>query len=184
LLLGLAFGVSSCGSPATTNYRLAAIPGPALNIAHVAIAVRSIGIPGFLDNNAIPKPGSAYQANSFSNAAWAEPLGDMLQTVLTGDLAQRLPGTAVFNDGAIGTPASIVIEADVQRFDFDPDSTINLTVQFALHASAPDSGWKTASFHAAVSPGGTDPEAIVAAMSRLWGQAADQLAQMIIQSQP
>lgn len=144
------------------------------------IAIRSINIPGYLDQNNIVKPGSAYTLNSFNNAQWAEPFADMLRAVMVQDLSQRLPRATVVNAGAIGAPADDIVEIAVQRFDFDPGGAINLTAQFAVKPGAGSAPWVTRKFQADATPASNDVTSIIAVMSQLWAQAADQLAAIII----
>jgi uncharacterized lipoprotein YmbA len=177
MFLGMA-ALASCGSPVVSQYRLAAVPGAVRNAGRLNMAVRGILIPGYLDQNNIIRPGGAYQVNSFANAAWAAPLAAMLQAELVADLAQRLPAATIFADGAIGTPADVTIEADIQRFDFDPDGSLNLTAQLALK-SATANGWTARKFQASAQVPGVDATAVVAAMSILWGQLADQVADLV-----
>ncbi len=176
LWLGAA-ALGGCGSPVVNEYRLAAVPGASREVARLNVSVRSIDIPGYLDRNDIIKPAAAYQVNRFASAAWAEPFADMLQAVLVNDLAQRLPAATVFADGAIGATADVTVEADVQRFDFNPDGSLILAAQLAVKSAAA-SGWTARKFQAAASPG-ADAAAVVAAMSGLWGMLADQAADMI-----
>ncbi len=176
LWLGAA-ALSSCGSPVVSDYRLAAVPGAVRDAGRLNVSVRSINIPGYLDQNNIIKPGGAYQVDYFAHAAWAAPFADMLQAVLVNDLAQRLPAATVFADGAIGTPADVTIEADVQRFDFNPDGSMILAAQLAVKSAAA-TGWTARKFQASASPG-ADAAAVAAAMSNLWGLLADQAADMI-----
>lgn len=143
------------------------------------IAIRSINIPGYLDQNNIVKPGSAYTLNSFINAQWAEPFADMLRAVMVQDLSQRLPRATVVNAGAIGAPADDIVEIAVQRFDFDPGGAINLTAQFAVKPGAESAPWVTRKFQADAAPASNDVTSIIAVMSQLWAQAADQMAAMI-----
>lgn len=171
--------LAGCASPAANYYRLAGIPGAVRGGGAKIIALRSINIPGYLDQNNIIKPGGTYLLNSFNNAYWAEPFADMLRAVMVQDLSQRLPHATVVNAGAIGAAADYVIEIDVQRFDFDPDGAINATAQFAVKPVAADAPWITSKFQADATPGTGDVTNIVAIMSQLWAQAADQLAAMI-----
>jgi uncharacterized lipoprotein YmbA len=177
LALGTA-ALAGCGSPVVSQYRLAAMPGNLRDLGQLSVSVRSITIPGYLDQNAILKPGSAYQVNRFGNAVWAEPLADMLQAVLVADLSQRLGGGNVFASGTIGQPADKVVEVAVQRFDFDPDGELNLTAQLAVKTAA-GTAWVTQSFQQLATPAGADAADIAASMSGMWGGAADKLAAML-----
>jgi uncharacterized lipoprotein YmbA len=173
---GAAFFLSGCAGTPTTYYRLEAAPGTRLNIAAGTVVVRSVTIPGYLDQNNIMKPGAAFEVNSFANAEWAEPLADLLQAVMVQDLAQRLPASTVIKDGTIGAPARINVEINVQRFDFDPDGTIRLVAQLAVKRGG---GWTTMNYQASAIPAAPDAAAAAATMSSLWGAEADRISAMV-----
>jgi hypothetical protein len=94
------------------------------------------------------------------------------------NLAQRLPGDIVLaSGGAIGAAPDIYVEINVLAFSPDASGNITLQAQLATrHASAQD--WQLQTFRASAA-GGTTPDGIAAAMSALWGQAADMVAGMI-----
>jgi len=168
------------GAPPTQYYRLAAQSGLPRPSAAVQIGVRSIGIPGYLDQNGIARPAGGDQFDSFANALWAAPLAGMLQSVMAQNLAQRLPdATVLATGGAIGVPAALFIEIDVLRFDPDPSGNIALVAQIAIRAATGAPDWRIQTFTAQAMPAGAQPADIVAAMTTLWAQAADQLADQI-----
>lgn len=168
--------LAGCASAPTQYYRLAPVPGAADPGVTGRISVRSISIPGYLDADGIAKPGGPYQYNSFANALWAEPLADLLQSAMVQDLAQRLPQAVVIGaGGAIGAPADRIVEINVLRFDPDASGHIVLIAQAALRS--PDAGGTAVTRSIRLTaPCGAAPGDIAAAMSALWGQAADTLA--------
>jgi uncharacterized lipoprotein YmbA len=177
LLLGTV-ALAGCSSAPVRNYQLAPVAGAVRGGTGVRIAVRGIGIPAALEQSGVPKPGGAYEANSFANDVWAAPVAGMLQTTMVQNLAQRLPGDSVMaGGGAIGAAPDIFVEINVLAFSPDATGTIALQAQLATrHAAAQD--WQFRNFVASAA-GGTMPEGIAAAMSALWGQAADAVAGMI-----
>ena len=178
LLMALA---SACTSTPVTAYRLASEPGPVEQIAPLTISVRSISIPGYLDQGSIPKPISQYVAGSFPNAVWAGPFADTLQTTMVEDLAQRLNGATVINsDGSIEVPSNLQIEINVLRFDPSVTGNVKLNLQVALKAGAEHRLLRVQSIAEAL-PAGASASDIVAAMSSLWGAAADQIAASVMQ---
>ena len=167
------------GCAATVHaYRLAPVAGSVRGGNGLRIGVRSIDLPGYLAQQGMPQPGGAYEANSFANDVWAAPLADMLQDTMVQNLAQRLPGDEVLADGgAIGAAPDIYVEINILAFAPDAAGNIALQAQFATrHETAQD--WQEQNFAASLA-GGTTPEAIAAAMSALWGQAADVVAGMV-----
>jgi uncharacterized lipoprotein YmbA len=177
LLLGTV-ALAGCGSTPVHNYQLAPVAGAIRGGTGLRIVVRNIDIPAALGQPGLPKPGGAYEANSFANNVWAAPLAGMLQTTLVQNLAQRLPGDSVLaGGGAIGAAPDIYVEINVLAFSPDASGNIALQAQLATrHATAQD--WQLKNF-AASAAGGTEPEGIAAAMSALWGQAADAVAGMV-----
>jgi uncharacterized lipoprotein YmbA len=177
LILGT-MALAGCASVQVRNYQLAPVAGAIRGGTGLRIVVRSIGIPAALGQAGVPKPSGAYEANSFANDLWAAPLAGMLQTTMVQNLAQRLPGDSVLaGGGAIGVAPDIYVEINVLAFA--PDAAGNITLQAQLatrHANAQD--WQLDSFNSNAA-GGTTPDGIAAAMSTLWGQAADALAGMV-----
>jgi uncharacterized lipoprotein YmbA len=174
--------LAGCASAPTNYFRLAVVPGPVNNGPALKIAVRSINIPGYLDQNGIAKAGGAYEISTFANDIWAEPLNDMLQDVAVQELAQRLPASVVIGSGgSIASATDLVIEANVLRFDPDSTGLITLTVQLALKSGQDYHILTVQSFSAAATPAGADVTNTVATMSALWGKFADQLALLCAQ---
>lgn len=178
LLLSPAAALAGCAGTPPRYFRLAPQPGAMRAGAGQRIGVRSVGVPAGLSGNGLPMPGGTYDANSFANDLWAAPLADMLQTTMVQNLAQRLPGDILLaSGGAVGTPPDIYVEINI--FTFAPDASGNITLQAQL-ATRPVKGqdWKVQKFSASAA-GGAKPETIAAAMSTLWGQAADVVAGMV-----
>jgi uncharacterized lipoprotein YmbA len=178
LLGGAILALSGCAAaPPTQYYRLAPLPGIPRNGVTARIGVRSIGIPGYLDQTAIARPSGGYQFNSFANQLWAESLGGMLQSVMVQNLAQRLPdATVLASGGAIGAPAAWLIEINLLRFDPAPSGDIILTAQIAIRPATTTTHWQIQTFSAHATPTGPGAADIVAAMTKLWAAAADQIA--------
>lgn len=172
--------LGACASPPTNYYRLAALPGPVTNSAAMNIRVRNINIPAGLRQDGIPKPGGTYQANVFANDVWAGPFDGMLQEATVQELAQRLPSAEVVRaGGAITSPADVLVEANVLRFDPDSSGQITLNVQIAVKSGTDFKPWLVQTFTSAATPAGTDVVSIVATMSTLWAKVIDQLAPLI-----
>jgi uncharacterized lipoprotein YmbA len=148
----------------------------------VTVVVRSVSVPGYLDQDGIGKAGGVYEFSSYPNDVWAEPLADMLQGVMVQELSQRLPGATVLPDGgAIGAPADAVVEVNVLRFDPDAAGDVILDAQIAVRRGTGNKVWRTVDFMRQAR-GGDSAVAIVAAMSALWSQAADATALLLAQS--
>jgi uncharacterized lipoprotein YmbA len=179
-LILLALLLAGCAAPApTAYYRLTALPGASVAVAPATIGVRSINIPGYLNQNNIARPAGPYQFASYPNDLWAEPLADMLQSVMAQDLAQRLPGATVLaNGGGVEAPEAVLVEMNVQSFDPGPDGRVTLQAQVAIKTGVHRILCETRTLQASATPG-PGATGIVAAMSQLWAGAADQVAALV-----
>jgi uncharacterized protein len=177
----LAAALAACSSPPTQYYRLAMIPGTNNNAAPFTVAVRSVSIPGYLDQTGIAKGGSDYQFGVYSNDLWADQLSRMLQAVMVQDLAQRLPASTIIGSGgSIGVSSDVLVEINVLRFDPDSTGKIVLTAQFAIKSERTRALWRTQTFERIAAPAGANISDTVATMSMLWAAMADQIANSIV----
>ncbi len=173
--------VSGCASARTSYFALAPVPGTPATGGPAAIEVRQPGIAGYLDRNGIVRGDSDYKLDIASTQVWGEPLGDMIGRVLAEDLAQRLPGTQVtVAQGVISARPDLLVELQVDRFDPGHDNTLTLSAQVSVLRAHDRSPLVTRSFRltAANPPAGTAE--LVARMSTLLGQLADQAASMVL----
>ena len=174
--------LAACSSsPPTRYYRLAMLPGASRHTPPFTVSVRSVSIPGYLDQTGIAKSGSDYQFSVYSNDLWADQLSRMLQSVMVQDLAQRLPeATIIGSGGAIGVSSNVLVEINVLRFEPDSTGRITLTAQFAIKSGRTRTLWKTQTFEQIAAPAGIDVSDSVATMSMLWAAMADALAASIV----
>ncbi len=174
--------LAGCASAPTSYYRLAVVPGPVNAGVALRIAVRSINIPGYLDQNGIAKAGASYEFSTFPNDIWAEPLDSMLQDIAVQELSQRLPSSTVLaSGGSIASASDLLIELNILRFDPDSSGQLTLNVQIALKSGHDYHILTVQTFTATATPGGPDVTSTVAAMSTLWGKFADQVAVLCAQ---
>jgi uncharacterized lipoprotein YmbA len=101
----------------------------------------------------------------------------MIGRVLAQDLSQRLPGSSVFSgDGAIGADPDLRVEVDVQRFDAAADGSVTLIANMAIEQGVSHTALASNSVSLRIVDAQTGPAALVAAMSDLLGQLADEMA--------
>ncbi|GAB0115594.1 hypothetical protein AcidC75_31180 [Acidisoma sp. C75] len=175
--------LAGCTSPNPNYYRIGAVPGPALTGGPPRLEVRSISIPGYLDRQGIVKKAIGYQLDIHQNDLWAEPLAQMLEAAMVEDLTARLPGTTVLGaGGSIGPSADLLLETNVLRFDPDPNGQMVLTLQVGLRDGVSLALLATRSLHYAAPADGPLVSAIVGGMSKLWGEAANDIAAFVVQS--
>jgi uncharacterized lipoprotein YmbA len=142
------------------------------------LQVRSIGVPSYLNQSGIAEPSNAYQFNASADDLWAEPLPEMLLSVLVENLAQRLPQmTVTGSDGAIGEPPGLVLEVNLLRFDPDASGRITLIAQTALKQPADDRFISARTWQTNALPAAKDMASVMASMSALWAGLADSAAQ-------
>jgi uncharacterized lipoprotein YmbA len=181
-LLLLAVPLAACATtPPLRYYRVAVSAGATRAGTGARLGVRAIGLPQeLLTQPALPAPSGPYALNTSPNDLWAGPLAAMLQAAMVQDLQQRLPADTVLADGgAVGAPADKLVEIEVFALGVDETGLVTLSAQLAVRpAATPQSGWQLRNFGSAA-PGGTTPEGVAAAISTLWGEAADQLAGMV-----
>lgn len=167
-----------CTTTPVHSWQIAPAPGPVRGGTGMRVSVRSIGLPGALNQPGIPQPGPANAANSFPNDLWAAPLPTLLQTVMVENLAQRLPKDVVLaGGGAIGAAPDLFVEIQVLSFTPDATGLITLKAQLAIRPFS-RMDWTLKNFSASAQ-GGETAATVTACMSQLWGLAADQLAAML-----
>jgi len=176
----LALPLAGCAATPTRQYTLSPVPGAVRAGVTARIGVRNVFIPGALAASGLPAPAAAGQVVNAPNDLWAAPVAPMLQALMAQDLTQRLPAALVLDEnGAIGAPPDLYVEIQVYAFGPDETGLTTLIAQLAVRpAATAATGWQVRSFSASA-PGGSTPDGLVAAMSALWGQAADAVAAMV-----
>ncbi len=177
--------LAGCASPNPNLYTLAALPGTPVSGRVKSVELRRIGLAGYLDRPGIVRSDTQYRLSVADNDRWGEPMGSMLERVLTEDLVERLPNTAVFAEsGAISTQPDAVLEIDVQRLDADASGLVVLLAQVAVRHDQTRIAASARTTRITVQPKGTLTQDLVAAMSQALGQLADQAAVMVSASSP
>ena len=178
--LCLAALLAACSSPDPTYYTLQPVPGTAMPAAPASIEVRRPGLAGYLDRSDVVLKNAGYTLAVNSQLRWGEPLGDMIGRVLTQDLSQRLPGTSVFaQSGAISAEPQLRVEVDILNFDADASGAVVLTAEVAVERGTTHQPLATRHVSLTAQPGGPGAANLVASMSGLLGQLADQVARDI-----
>ncbi len=166
-------------SPTPSLFTLAARPGAVVASRPMSVELRRVGLAGYLDRPEIVRGTVQYRLTVNDQDRWGEPLGRMMDRVLTEDLVERLPNASVFAEsGAISTRPDTVVEVDIQRCDADPDGTLVLLAQVAIR---PDGAVARAQTMRLVVPIAGAAAAVpvtahVAAISEAMAQLADRMA--------
>ena len=173
--------LAGCGSsPATAYYALAAVSGSMRQASLGTIEVRRPGIAGYLDRAEILTQWDGHRLQLAQDACWGEPIASMIGRVLAEDLTDRLRGTIVFNASSdLSIKATTVIELAIWKFDFGPDGFVHLNALSSVRGAGPQTARAIA---LQARPATTEPGAVVAAMSGLLGQLADEIANALMAS--
>jgi uncharacterized lipoprotein YmbA len=178
--LALLLALAGCASPNPDFFTLAAIPGQVVSTPVKSLELRRIGLAGYLDRSEIVRGTAQYRLRVAENERWGEPLGHMVERVLTEDLVQRVPQTAVFSEsGAISTQPDEVLEVDVQRFDGDAAGAVVLLAQVAVRHEQNRTPASARTIRLTATPASPTTQDLVAAMSAALGQLADAIAAML-----
>jgi len=172
---------SACGSSAVTYYSLTASPMQASFSSHggPVIEVRHVRFPGYLNNPQIVTSDGKGEVSVDERNRWVEDLGANFQRTFVQDLSASLNSSDVYVSGFASRPPSVVVEVDVVRFEQDTSGASHLTARWLV--SRADSGGKGRSAVAVLTEpaGSSGYEARVAALSRLVGSLASQVAQAV-----
>jgi uncharacterized lipoprotein YmbA len=168
----------ACGSsPNTTYYALAAVSGTLQQASLGAIEVRRPGIAGYLDRTEILAQWDGQRLELANNSGWAEPLAAMIGRVLAEDLGDRLHGATVFAASSdLSIQATTAVELVIRKFDLSSDGYVHLNVLWSVRSAGQATTHATA---LQTRPVTTDTGAVVAAMSSLLGQLADEIAKVL-----
>ncbi len=172
--------LAACGaSPEPGLYTLATRPGSTLPRGPAIVAIRDIGLPGYLDRKEIVRSTEDLKLDVRANSWWGEPLGGLVSRILVLDLSQRLPNSKVFGEaGSITLDPNASVGVDLQRFDADKAGTVILLAQVAIQFNRPT---RSAARNFSIRKSATTPDTAghVAAMSDALGELADGIASML-----
>jgi uncharacterized lipoprotein YmbA len=178
LLLVLA-GCAHSADP--TFFALSSRPGRALEGRPLKVELRRAALPGYLDRPHIVRRATAERLELTGDERWGAPLDEMVGATLAENLAQRLPHCVVFSDsGAISAPADLRVEVQLLRFERSAAGDTELIAEVAVHSSV-EAPATIQRFALEETPNSATTAATVASLSRLLGQLADGIAQLIQQ---
>ena len=179
LLVIFAFGIlGGCWSSAEpVFYALAPTHGSPASSSLRTVRIQRPGLAGYLDRPEIVRRVTDYRLGVASNERWGEPLDAMLGRVLAEDVEQRVPGASVFTeDGAITQDPDATVEVDVRRFDVGSDGRAILWAEVAVARGSHQGPPASRSIQLGAAPASPATSALIATLSDLLGQLADQIA--------
>jgi uncharacterized lipoprotein YmbA len=175
---GLGLLCSACGSsPSTAYYALAATSGAMKRTSLGTVEVRRPSVAGYLDRAEILTQWNGHRLQLADSACWGEPISAMIGRVLAENLTTRLQGTIVFSAADLSIQAPTVVELAIWKFDLDPDGSIHLDALTSIRSQGQPS---TRAIALRARPATPDTNAVVAAMSQLLGQLADDIATALV----
>jgi uncharacterized lipoprotein YmbA len=170
----LVLALAGCGSPDNKYFTLSteAPAAPASMTATRTVSVDEVTIPAYLDRPQIVVRQDATQADIREFERWMEPLDSMMRRVLSADLAARLGAGRVLDRPGKDTA---LIAVTIDEFGQNGDRVV-LRGQWTVKAAGKDGPRTPHSFSREEPLGQAEMPNMVAAMSRLVGGLADEIA--------
>jgi uncharacterized protein len=172
--------LAACQSSPPTHYfaltEVASSAAPASAPATLLVLrVERVTIPGELDRLELVRHGESNQLRIATFDLWAAPLDEMIQRVVTEDLAARLPAGSV---ASINEPAAHQqhrhLYLDIQEFAADERGAVKLRAAWLLQS--PSTADLRGSEELSINANDPGADALAAAMSGALGVLADRLA--------
>ncbi|PKR54449.1 PqiC family protein [Thalassospira marina] len=181
VLAGMAVLLAACTVPQSGRYFvLSPVPPKHTIQSGVVKAVLGVGpveFPSHLDRAQLVLRTGQNELYLRENDKWAEPLEETARRVLMQDLQDRLSPKRMeafpwnSRDGV-----NWQIAVDVSNFEAQPDRTVRLNAQWKIVDVSSGEIVLSNHFDQRIKPASGDSAAIVAAMSQLWGQFADDIS--------
>jgi hypothetical protein len=181
-LAGAALALAACGhSPSTQFFLLGAVRAspPATHFVGSPVQLRAVHIPAVLDRVELvgALPGGRLQIDQFRQ--WGAPMADMIRSVLSQDLTERLPAGMVAPPQAPAPPGARGIVVDVLEFQPEADGSVVLNAGWTLLGAGPSHPPLSEQRRLQLPAVGASASARVQVMNQLLGELADALAQSV-----
>lgn len=179
LWAALACALADCGaSPKTHYFTLAAAPAAESKQVSISrpVTVAAVHVPPSLDRRSMVRRTSETTVDVSGEDRWTAPLGDMMQRVLSQDLAARLPRDKVILPDAPAPPHTAQIVVTVVQFGPDASGRTVLEGGWSLLEGAPARPVLRRDVALRTDREARDAEDQAAAMSQLLGQLATGIA--------
>jgi len=183
LLLGLLAACVTVTEP--TLYLLTSQPGAVSAVqkpqqAPLILGLELVELPKYLKGQRIVLQKTSHELEMAKGQRWAEPLTDNFSRVLAGNLAQRLGVAQVYLYPRQTPPhTDLVVKVLVNHFIGSPTTGVTLDAHWSLRNPAqPDAPVPSnhTVLHQTTAALPTDTQVMVATMSNLIAQLADQIA--------
>jgi uncharacterized protein len=177
LLLGPLAVAGCASSPEPQFYALFPDRGDTLASAPMEVQLRRPGLPSYLDRPQIVRQEQRGKLEFSGAERWGAPLDDMVASILTQDLGQRLPNARVYREsGAISSSPDAQVEVEVQRFELTENGAVELVAQVAVHWPQAPAADRLAHYALSRATQNRSTEQIVAQMSGLLAELANSIA--------
>jgi uncharacterized lipoprotein YmbA len=177
--------IACASSPEPQFYTLFPGRGNTWASGPLEVQIRRPGLPSYLDRPQIVRHEQPGQLEFSGAARWAAPLEDMVGGILAQDLAQRLPEASVYTEsGAISSSPDAVVEIEIQRFELSAHGSIELIAQVAVHWPKTQAEPRLSRYASSRSPGDRGTVQLVAQMSELLAELANEIAQSLTAGSP
>lgn len=179
LAFGFAVLLSACGSsPKTQFYTLDPVSpqAPIQTAASIPVQVAAVHIPPSLDRQEMVRETTPHRLDVSDQNRWGGSLDNMIQRVLTQDLAQRLPPNSIVlpQEPAPAQHDSIVV--DILQFDQDASGHVVFDGSWSLTDSASNKPLANRHLRLSARAGSNSYADQVAAMSHVLGELSDNIA--------
>lgn len=172
--------LAACGSsPKTQFYTLdPVLPAAATQAAAAPIPVQvtAVHIPPALDRQEMVRETAPHQLDVSDQNRWGGSLDNMVQRVLTQDLAQRLPPSSVVLPQEPAPARHDAIVVDILQFDEDAGGTVVFDGSWSLTASDSDKPLNSNHLRLNARAATSSYSDQVAAMSKVVAELSDNIA--------
>lgn len=177
--------VACASSPEPQFYTLFPDRGSTWASGPMEVQLRRPGLPSYLDRPQIVRHEQPGQLEFSGAARWGAPLEDMVGSILAQNLAQRLPDASVYTEsGAISSSPDALVEIEIQRFELSEHGSIELFAQVALHWPKTLAEPRLQRFELSRSPSDRSTVQLVAEMSELLAELANEIARSLKAGSP
>jgi uncharacterized lipoprotein YmbA len=146
-----------------------------------AVVIRDVRLPPYLDRQQIVTRGSEHRLQVADHDKWASDLRQDLMRVLAENLGRLLASDRVIAaPHRLRQPPDYRVDVEISRFERGADDRVTLVARWSLTRGNDGAvlAERTASHNATVGDGASY-EALVAAMSRAYGELARPIAEAI-----
>jgi uncharacterized lipoprotein YmbA len=140
------------------------------------VQIASVHIPPALDRQEMVRETAPHQLDVSDQNRWGGALDNMIQRVLTQDMAQRLPANEVVLPQEPAPPRHNAIVVDILQFDEDAGGTVVFDGSWSLTASDSDKPLTSRHLRLTARAASNSYSDQVAAMSRVLGELSDNIA--------